>query len=106
MPDQSISPELIAVATALETLGQKVRDGWSNDQTLNNQWGWNFPPVTRHDLARMATDIANAIRARSPSLVDEHILERLKGIPPKIQRFQSETITYLYNGHGQQAVPA
>jgi hypothetical protein len=98
-----VQKEVEKICTALDALGAAALAGWSNDQTLSDLLGWNFPVVNRHDIAGAATRLAAEIRAADISGLDASTLKRIADVPMRLQHLQSQVIQHLYNGNGHQA---
>jgi len=90
---------------SLDDLSVAVVNGWSDDRTMNLAWGWNYPNLNRHDLARIPEDISARIKKVNLVTLDKNLIQLIDEIPIKIEEFKSRTLAYLYNGHGQHAVP-
>jgi len=98
-----VQKEVEQICIAVDALAATTIAGWSSDQTLAEQWGWNFPVVSRHDIAGAATRLAAEIRAADVSALDPSTLKRVVDIPRRLQHLQSQVVQYLYNGNGHQA---
>lgn len=97
---------LEAVCIALEDLSKAVLASWNDDRTMTEHWGWNFPPVTRQDIAAIPANLASKVRAISLESVNPSIQKILPPIVTRINLLKAQTIPYLFNGNGNQAVPA
>ena len=91
------------ICNALDSLGQVVEDGWNDNRTLNEVFGWNFPVVNRFDLADISKLLANRIREANPEIADEELLKKLEDIPSKIV-ILNNNVPRFYDGNGNQAV--
>lgn len=98
--------EVELVCVALDTLATAALAGWSSDQTLGEQWGWNCPVINRHDIAGAASRLASDIRSADIAGLDEVTTKRLADVPRRIQHLQNQVIQYLYNGNGSSAIVA
>lgn len=98
--------QLEAVCVALEDLSKSVLAGWNDDRTMTEVWGWNFPPVTRQDLSALPENLSSKVRALALDAVDSTVLNSLPSIVSRINLLKSQTLPYLFNGNGNQAVPA
>lgn len=99
--------ELIAdTASSLDAFAKAVIDGWSNDQTFREAWGWNCPALTRHDLAKVIRSTAERIRQLSTNQIDTHLSALLPDLPRRMQLLTNDTLPHLYNGHCSNAYPA
>ncbi|WBX72944.1 hypothetical protein PG913_08520 [Tenacibaculum pacificus] len=90
---------------SLDDLSQAILNGWSDDKTLSTHWGWNFPNLSRHDLANIPKNISSDIKKLNITQLDEEFAIQIDSIPEKIEEFKTKTLVYFYNGHGNQAVP-
>ena len=48
---------------ALDGLANAVTNSYVDDRTMQEIWGWNFPVLSRHDLAAIPRQLASQIRA-------------------------------------------
>lgn len=95
-----------AICVALDDLAKTVIASTTEDRTMTEAWGWNFPVVTRHDLASIASNLASKIRGLNPDSVDPTMQKVLPLIVQKIGVIKAQTVPYLFNGNGNQAAPA
>jgi hypothetical protein len=91
---------------ALDELSLAVRDGWTDDQNLNEAFGWNHPATNRFDLAEMSSILADQIRKANVINDDENFNDAIDLIPDRLDVFKSSTLPQFYNGNGYQAIPA
>jgi hypothetical protein len=101
MSENHIHPELEALCVSLDTLAKKVVAGWSSDQTLQDNWGWDWPALDRHSLGRAATEISDLVRKRGTETVDESILKLAKQWKANIAQLTENTIPNLFDSRGQ-----
>ncbi|MBO9535210.1 hypothetical protein [Herbaspirillum sp.] len=73
---------------------------------MTEMYGWNHPALNRHDLARAATGLSERIRATASDTVPAPLENALARLPTQLTLLQTQTVQYLFNGHGQQAAPA
>lgn len=92
-----------AVCTALEALSAAVLAATVEDRTMLDIWGWNYPSVTRQDLALIPKQLAQRLRAAAPDTVDKDLEARLSALPVQIASIQSQTVPHLYDGNGLAA---
>jgi len=90
---------------SLDDLSIAIINGWSDDRTMNSAWGWNFPNLNRHDLAKIPENISSKIKKVNLVTLDKSLIKLINEIPKKIEEFKSRTLVYFYNGHGNQSVP-
>ena len=98
--------QLEQLCTSLDELGDKVVKSWGDERTLREAFGWNCPALTRHDLGRMATNLASRIRKAQIEELDRVTLATITDYPKRIDLLKNDTIQYLYNGHAVNAAPA
>lgn len=97
---------LDALCRALDQLAEKVLANWSDDRTVRETYGWHHPAVDRHNLAELASDLAERIRAADVSELTEEDQEALSDFPRRLKLLHSETLPHMFNGNGHQAIPA
>ena len=101
-----MNEEVENLCEALDALGNAVENGWSDNRSLNEAFGWHHPAVDRKDLALLPRSLSKRIRKAELTIDDEDLLEVIDGIPTKLDRIKSSTLPYFYNGNGHQAIPA
>jgi hypothetical protein len=95
------------ICVALESLAETVLDNGSGNGYLITEMGWNYPALTRGELAGIPQIIAGRIKAINRVDLEEHFIAILEPIPEQINLLtNSATITYMFNGNGHQAIPA
>lgn len=100
-----MDPVVDAVCRGLDELASSVKNAWADDRTLNEAFGWNCLPLNRHDLAAMASRLAQRLRTVSVQIEDEVLIAAMKQVPQRIQAFSSATLPYIYNGNANLAAP-
>ena len=93
------------VCKSLDSLSDKVLKAYTDDRTMTEIWGWNLPPLSRHDLASLPQKLSNRIKQLNIETLDEEFKEELEEIPERIKVFEKNTLQYLFNGNGATAVP-
>ncbi|MGL5128441.1 MAG: hypothetical protein ACRC7D_09840 [Aeromonas popoffii] len=101
-----MNEEIENLCKALDSLGEAVQNGWSDNRTLNEAFGWHHPVLDRKELAYLPISLADKIRSVKLETDDEKFLQIIDGIPEKLERLKSYTLPYFYNGNGHQAIPA
>ncbi|MBL0432963.1 hypothetical protein JD501_06915 [Aeromonas hydrophila] len=101
-----MNEEIKSLCKALDSLGEAVQNGWSDNRTLNEAFGWHHPVLDRKELAYLPISLADKIRSVKLETDDEKFLQIIDGIPEKLERLKSSTLPYFYNGNGHQAIPA
>lgn len=94
------------IADALDEVSAAIIKGWGGDNTLKENWGFQHPALTRHDLAEMADILAEKIREYEKDDVPEAVEKSVNNAAKQIRLLMSETIPHFYSGNGWQAVPA
>lgn len=94
-----------SVCVSLDDLAESVLKSYNSDSTMTENWGWNMPPLNRHDLASIASKLSYKLKKANIISLDEDVEDELGEIPKRIKLFKSHTLVYLFNGNGQQAVP-
>ncbi|MDH0711075.1 hypothetical protein [Acinetobacter johnsonii] len=89
----------------LDELSGVVLNAWNDDQILKNVYGWNHPPFTRHDLANMPKEISQSLRSLRIQSLEDDIVNVINTIPDKIRTMYGDTVPYMFNGNGAQAIP-
>ncbi|HEV2570014.1 hypothetical protein [Sphingomonas sp.] len=100
-----MSGNLVAACNALDALANAIRDNWSGEQTFLEAWGWNCPPLTRHDLSEEVRRLSNRLRELSPKEVDADLEAKLAIVPQRVSQFQNTTLQYFYNGNMAGSYP-
>ncbi|HDU8427912.1 TPA: hypothetical protein RG034_003364, partial [Acinetobacter baumannii] len=89
----------------LDELSEVVLKSWHDDQILRNVYGWTHPPLTRQDLANIPKELSNQIRRIEISKLEDNLVELIEKIPEKIRLMYGDTVPYMFNGNGAQAIP-
>lgn len=100
-----MSDALINACNALDAFATAVRDGWGGDQTFVEVWGWNCPPLTRHDMYDMVKRLSDRVRELSPEQINSELETKLSQVPQKLAQFQIQTLPHLYDGNASGAYP-
>jgi chaperonin cofactor prefoldin len=93
------------VCNSLDELSEAIILGYTGDLTMNEAFGWNTPPMNRYDLAYLASSLSERLGKSDINLLEKAYEEVLLEIPIKIQLFIGNTLIYLYNGNGVNAIP-
>lgn len=97
--------DLELVCAALDELSSAILSSSTEERTLNIH-GWNFPPITKHDLAFIPSRLANQIRNVGPDELDKEMVKAVQEMPTRIQTLQTNVIPYLANSNAAAAIPA
>ena len=100
-----MSKNLEDVIDSLYSLSDALKNGFSEDTTLSENFGWNYPTLNRFDLASIPSQLADSIADIKPSSISEDLNDDLEKIPKRIDLFISQTLPQIYNRNGNQAVP-
>lgn len=91
------------VISALRDLHKIIAATGPAATTLHQQYGWNFAPLDREDLARLALSLAAKLetvdQARITVDYDENIYVS------RIELFKANTLPQFWSGNGAAAVP-
>lgn len=91
------------LCTALDNLAQAIISAWSSDTAMIENWGWNHPALTRHDLARLATSLAKEI-AQIQGFAESELVQ-LKRFARQVVLAQTHHVPQFFNGNGTHSVP-
>lgn len=94
------------VCMALDELAQAVQSSSGQSMTLYEIYGWNHPAITGDDLSDIPSLLAKRIRETDPDIEDTWLIEKLNDVPRKLKLLQTNTISYMFNGNGTNAIPA
>lgn len=86
-----------ALCSSLDDLSSAVLNAIPNDQTLQDQFGWHCPAMTRIDLAAIATRLASDIRSAKREKIEPSIRQWLDDLPRRILDMRKNTVPYLNN---------
>lgn len=100
-----MNKNLEQLCEVLDELSEVVLNSWSDDQILRNVYGWSHPPLTRQDLANIPKELSNQVRRIEIAQLEDNLVELIEKIPEKIRLMYGDTIPYMFNGNGAQAIP-
>lgn len=98
--------DLNTLSQALDALAVTVKNGWSGDQTFCEAWGWNCASVTRHDMAAVASRLAQDIRDANLDVLEKHIEALVQDYPRRLTIMQGNTIPQFWGGNSGSATAA
>ncbi len=101
-----MNEKLEAVCIALDSLAGSVISAWGDDRTYAEAFGWVGAAINRHDLASIASNLANDIRVTQAALVPEDIANFVGDLPKRIALLQQHTVPQMHSGNAGQAIPA
>lgn len=101
-----MNPTLLNICVALEELHKVVLTAWTDDRTLKEVHGWHHPCLTRQDLARLPLALADRLREANIETIEKEIEARLSDVPRRLALLHPDTVPYMFNGNGHQAIPA
>jgi hypothetical protein len=96
---------LINACNALDALAQAIVNSIGDDRTFQDIWGWNCPPINRHEFADIPRRLASRLRELAPEQIDSDLESKLNLIPARLQSVQTQTMQYLTNGNAAGAAP-
>lgn len=97
---------LVTLCDALDELAQVVLNSSNDDRTLQEIYGWHHPAVTRHDLANIPRNLSSNIQKLEIKNINSELEELITLVPTRLKIMHANTIPYMFNGHGNQAIPA
>lgn len=89
---------------SLEALSTAVLSSSSEERTLEIH-GWNFPLVSRNDLAFIPRQLAKQLRDANPEEVDKELAVIVQDIPRRLQLLQTNVLPHLLNANAAAAIP-
>jgi hypothetical protein len=57
-----MNKEIESLCDSLESLADAVENGWSDDRSLNEAFGWHHPAIDRTELAYIPLSLSKRIR--------------------------------------------
>jgi len=100
-----MSTVLNELCETLDEMSEVVLNSSSDDQILRNIYGWNHPPLSRQDLSIIPKNMAESIRNLEIKNIDVSLEETISQIPERLRSMYADTIPYMFNGNGIQAIP-
>ena len=97
---------LVTLCDALDELAQVVLNSSNDDRTLQEIYGWHHPAVTRHDLANIPRNLSSNIQKLEIKNINSELEELITLVPTRLKIMHANTNPYMFNGHGNQAIPA
>jgi DNA repair exonuclease SbcCD ATPase subunit len=101
-----MNEHLLNICVALDELSSVILNAWPHDTSLREYYGWHHPALSRHDLAGMASNLSEKLKKTSIKPFDSVEMYKLESIPIKLKSLHADTIPYMFNGNGTQAIPA
>ncbi|MCY1290768.1 hypothetical protein D9M68_150650 [compost metagenome] len=92
-----------AVAAALKSLAETLEATGPAETTLQAQYGWNFAPLDRSDLARLAHRLAGRLEQIDPSAIGGDYSQDV--YVARIELFKANTLPQIWSGNGAAALP-
>ncbi|MDO9442923.1 MAG: hypothetical protein Q7T73_18725 [Beijerinckiaceae bacterium] len=99
-----MNAEILNLCNALDGLAASVRAAFNESRTLTAVFGWNFLPLSKEDLASIASSLSSDLRAASAPKSDAELSSRLKLATLRVQEL-SGLVSNIFNGNGAQAAP-
>lgn len=100
-----MSTVLNELCETLDEMSEVVLNSSSDDQILRNIYGWNHPPLSRQDLSIIPKNMAESIRNLEIKNIDVSLEDAISQIPERLRSMYADTIPYMFNGNGIQAIP-
>lgn len=85
--------------TILSELEKSVLGLTTENKSMMALWGWNYPPIDRHDLAGMPKNLYASIEAMNFTSVDENLEGIFDDIVDKITNLKINVIPHLFTGN-------
>lgn len=97
-------PDLMKpIVTALRDLAKAIQGTNTAGNSLQDQFGWNFPDLNSLGIAKQATLLADRLlEIPGAKLNPEYDFDAIKS---KIDKLKSQVVPQLWNGNGHQAYP-
>ncbi len=96
---------LQAVSESLNSLGNAIIAAYTGDETLAEIWGWNCPPLNRHDLAKLAQNLDKKIKSINTQQIEDDLQEILEEIPLRINIFKEQNLPQIFSGNCAASSP-
>ena len=102
--DRKIDAEMAAkpfepVAAALDDLGNTIEGLSPETRTLTEIWGFQFPAITRNEIALMADALANRFRNEGPEAIEDDEKIWVTDALARIQLLKSTVVPQLFAGN-------
>lgn len=96
---------LVALAESLDSLGDKVEESTTEDRTISEIYGWNFPPLNRHDLSDIPYTLSEQLRESGIESIDSALQEKLEAARKKLEKLELDIVPHFFNGNGTTVTP-
>lgn len=96
---------LVLLCDALDELAQAVLNSSGEERVLQTVYGWSHPAITKHDLANIPKNLSISIRKYATEDIAEDLADVISLIPERLKLMHSDTVSYMFNGNGGQAIP-
>lgn len=99
-----MSDQITPIVKALEALSTAIKTSTSITGTLKEQYGWNFPALSKDDIASFADNLARRLTRVDRSSISQkwsskHVVSRLEAAATELPQ-------YFWNGNGTEAFRA
>jgi chaperonin cofactor prefoldin len=97
------------VCMSLDGLADSLLDISPSDQTMTELYGWNCPPLNRHDISNLAKNISSDIKdinVTHMNSIDQGLIKSFELIPLRIEIFKVTTYPQLFNSNCSNAMTA
>lgn len=85
------------VCISLDDLAKTIITASTDDRTLTELFGWNCPPLNRHDISNLSKNISKKLRQYDINTFDTELLPSINAIPLRVNVFKTNSIPQLFN---------
>lgn len=96
-----MADKITPVIKALDNLGAVIAKSHPGTNTLKEQFGWNFPPLTKFDIAQLAQALARKLELVDKASISDKFNPAT--MVARIDQAAAELPPYLWNGSGTEA---
>jgi hypothetical protein len=91
-------------AASLDQVIAAILAAVNDDRTFNQIWGWNLPPLTRHDITEILARTAKRIRSFEPSSLPEDAQEVLSKVPERAKLLRAKSLPQITSANAPAVV--
>lgn len=96
---------IIQICEALDKLSESILNTTSSDVTLTESYGWSSPPLNRHDLASLPSNLSEKLRLANIEEISEELTPKLEDIPDRINTYTANSLSQLLNSNSINGAP-
>lgn len=96
---------LETLADALDELAKAIIAGKPDAATFQTTYGWNCPALTSAQTAEFASRISRSLRISKVTQLSAEEVTKVNQCIANIKAFQTNTLTYFFNGNATGAFP-